>query len=181
MTTTEEPPAVGLVRDFANTLDVEDGTDAIGTRAQLTRWLHEHELLARRTLSTDDDVELAGLLRAGLRQALAAHHDDEPVLSPTLTAAADRLPLRMDWTGPVPSLAPVEGGVRGALSRILAAVNEAVRDGAWDRIKLCPDDTCQWAFYDATKNRSKSWCGTGCGNKAKTRSYRARQKTGTDH
>lgn len=176
--TAKELTAVELLRDFANTVDVEDQTDAISTRAQLTRWLHEHQLLARRTPSTDDDLELARLLRAGLREALAAHHDGEPVVSPALTTAAERLPLRMDWSAPGPRLAPVDGGVPGALGRILAAVNDAVADGAWDRLKLCPDDTCQWAFYDATKNRSKSWCGAGCGNKAKTRSYRARQKTG---
>ena len=176
--TTHESCAATLIRDFANTVDVDEGTDAITTRAQLTRWLHERELLARRTPSSEDDLELARVLRAGLRDALTAHHGAVPVTSPALTTAADRLPLRMDWTGPRPRLAAVDGGVRGALGQILAAVNDTVADGSWERIKLCPDDACQWAFYDATKNRSKSWCGTGCGNKAKTRSYRARRKTG---
>ncbi|HTE72674.1 MAG TPA: CGNR zinc finger domain-containing protein [Actinomycetes bacterium] len=29
---------------------------------------------------------------------------------------------------------------------------------------------------DQTKNRSRAWCEWGCGNKAKTRAYRARKK-----
>jgi len=30
--------------------------------------------------------------------------------------------------------------------------------------------------FDTTKNRSRAWCEWGCGNKAKTRNYRARKK-----
>ncbi|HET6627068.1 MAG TPA: CGNR zinc finger domain-containing protein [Nocardioidaceae bacterium] len=173
-----EAPHVELIRSFANTLDVEDATDAIATRRELTRWLHEHELLARRTPSTDEDLDLARRLRTGLREAMAAHHDDRPVASSELDRAAAELALRLSWGAEGPRLEPVDPGVRGALARILVAVNQAVIDDDWERLKVCPDDTCQWAFYDATKNRSKSWCGTTCGNKAKTRSYRQRQRTG---
>ena len=171
-------PHVELIRSFANTLDVEEGTDSLATRRELTRWLHEHELLVRRTPSTDDDLDLALRLRNGIREAMAAHHDDEPVESGDLRAATAELPLRMDCCGDGPRLEPVDTGVRGALARILVAVNQAVIGDEWKRLKVCPDDTCRWAFYDATKNRSKSWCGPGCGNKAKTRSYRRRQKAG---
>lgn len=172
------PPHVELIRSFANTLDVEDATDDISTRGELTRWLYEHDLLARRTPSSDDDLELARKLRTGIRDAMSAHHGDHPVESDDLGAATAQLPLQMDCCGDGPHLEPVDIGVRGALARVLVAVNQAVIGDEWKRLKVCPDDTCQWAFYDATKNRSKSWCGTGCGNKAKTRSYRQRQKTG---
>lgn len=172
------PAHVELIQSFANTLDVDDATDSFTTRNELTRWLYENELLARRTPSTDDDLALALRLRSGIRDAMAAHHGDLPVESADLTAATARLPLRMDCCGDGPHLEPVDKGVRGALARILIAVNQAVIGDDWRRLKVCPDDTCQWAFYDATKNRSKSWCGPGCGNKAKTRRYRQRQKAG---
>jgi predicted RNA-binding Zn ribbon-like protein len=172
------PAYVELLRAFANTLDVEEATDSIATRAQLTRWLHERGLLARRTPSTADDLDLAHRLRTGVRDAMTAHHCNHPVESADLTAATARLPLRMDCCGDGPRLEPVDGGVRGALARILVAVNESVIDDDWQRLKVCPNDTCQWAFYDGTKNRSKSWCGPDCGNKAKTRRYRQRQKAG---
>jgi len=172
------PVHVDLIRSFANTLDVDDATDSISTRSELTRWLFEHDLLARRTPSSDDDLALARKLRTGIRDALTAHHGDGPVRSADLTEATAQLPLRMDCCGDGPHLEPVDAGVRGALARILVAVNQAVIGNEWKRLKVCPDDTCQWAFYDATKNQSKSWCGTGCGNKAKTRSYRQRQRVG---
>jgi predicted RNA-binding Zn ribbon-like protein len=40
----------------------------------------------------------------------------------------------------------------------------------------CAADYCAWAFFDATKNRSRAWCEWGCGNRVKTRNYRARRK-----
>jgi predicted RNA-binding Zn ribbon-like protein len=67
-------------------------------------------------------------------------------------------------------------GVRGALSQLLVAANRATGDGTWARVKICAADDCAWAFFDATKNRSRAWCEWGCGNRVKTRNYRARRK-----
>jgi predicted RNA-binding Zn ribbon-like protein len=62
---------------------------------------------------------------------------------------------------------------------LLAIVAEAQADGSWERMKACPWETCRWAFYDHSKNRSRTWCEWGCGNKVKTRNYRARQRRST--
>lgn len=175
---TATPTHVELIRSFANTLDIDEAIDSLATRSDLTRWLYAQRLLARRTPSSHDDLRLARQLRTGIREAMSAHHGDDPVESADLRAATKQLPLRMDCCGDGPNLEPVDTGVRGALARILVAVNQAVIGGDWSRMKVCPDDTCQWAFYDPTKNRSKSWCSNGCGNKAKTQSYRQRQKLG---
>ena len=67
-------------------------------------------------------------------------------------------------------------GIRGALSRVLIAVNSSVADNTWRRLKICSADECRWAYFDTTKNQSRAWCEWGCGNKAKTRNYRARKK-----
>jgi predicted RNA-binding Zn ribbon-like protein len=75
--------------------------------------------------------------------------------------------------GDTPALVPVEGGVRGGLALIAAAVTAV----SWDRIKVCTEITCQWAFIDSSKNRSRSWCSMRvCGNRTKTRAYRARKQ-----
>jgi predicted RNA-binding Zn ribbon-like protein len=48
-------------------------------------------------------------------------------------------------------------------------------EGTWSRLKACLADTCQWAFYDQSKNRSAHWCSMAvCGNRAKARAYRNR-------
>ena len=178
------PPHVELLIAFTNSEDHELDTDDLTTRPQLTQWLFDHGLLERRVAATDGDLALARQLRAGLRDALVANHDGSLDYSALDTAAA-QLPLRLSGSligaqegqlGLQPGLRPVQDGIRGALARVLIAVNSAVADDTWRRLKICSADDCLWAFYDTTKNRSRAWCEWGCGNKAKTRNYRARKK-----
>ncbi|MCG3040358.1 CGNR zinc finger domain-containing protein [Streptomyces sp. S1A] len=68
-------------------------------------------------------------------------------------------------------------GVTGALGRCLAIAGRAAFDGTWRRLKVCPSEGCQWAFYDHSKNRSGTWCQMAeCGNRAKVNAYRARHR-----
>jgi predicted RNA-binding Zn ribbon-like protein len=63
------------------------------------------------------------------------------------------------------------------LGQIAAAAVWLVHDGRWDRAKICTAGDCRWAFYDRSKNRSRHWCSMGvCGNRAKSRSFRQRQR-----
>ena len=178
-------PAELLVA-FANSEDHEEETDDLTTTAELTTWLAGHGLLGRRVRATQEDLELARDLRAAVHAAMVANHDRSVRLpaaasssgapGPALDDVAAVLPLRLVAGADGPGLAPVQGGVRGALSLVLVAVNETVADGTWDRLKICSADDCRWAYLDQTKNRSRAWCEWGCGNKAKTRAYRARKK-----
>ncbi len=46
------------------------------------------------------------------------------------------------------------------------------------RLHSCPGEECGWHFEDATRNRSRQWCDMGdCGNVAKVRRFRTRQRT----
>jgi len=54
----------------------------------------------------------------------------------------------------------------------------AKEEGIWSRLKVCPNEACQWAFYDRSRNRSGRWCMMEvCGNRMKARSFRQRQST----
>ena len=181
-----DPPAELLVA-FANSEDHEEGTDDLTTTAELSSWLVGHGLLGRRVRATPEDLQLARELRAAVHTAMVANHDRSVGLAadarsssgtpgPTLDDVAAALPLRLVLDADGPGLVPVHGGVRGALSRLLVAVNQAVTAGTWDRLKICSADDCRWAYLDQTKNRSRAWCEWGCGNKAKTRAYRARKR-----
>ncbi len=47
------------------------------------------------------------------------------------------------------------------------------------RLKLCDADDCGWLFVDGSRNRSRRWCDmSDCGNRAKARRYRERQREG---
>ncbi|MET9021284.1 CGNR zinc finger domain-containing protein [Actinopolymorpha sp. NPDC004070] len=193
------PPPAELLTAFVNTYDVDLAEpERLPDPAALTAWLRSQALLAAEgapppaspaatastaataspVAATDDDLALARVLRAGLRQAMRQHHDgDLTAVVPELDRAAARLPLRVTFTGTAPALVPAGRGVPAALAALVAAVATAQAEGSWQRLKLCAAPDCEWAFLDSSKNRSRHWCSMGsCGNRQKTRAYRARQK-----
>ena len=168
--------AAELIREFVNTRNVEQETDELSSPKALGDWLSRHGLLAGRTAVDEEDRELAVALREALRETLLTHHgsEGEPA-APDLERLAGLLPLRLTFPPGGPRLEPTAPGVRGALAGLVAAVYEAVADGSWSRLKACPAENCTWAFYDASKNRSRTWCSMEvCGNRAKTRTFRTR-------
>lgn len=180
-TSTTPPAGAELLCAYANTLDVDvdaDPSEALPDAAALTLWLRERGLLHGDEPADDGDLGLAITLRSGLREAMMLHHEGNhtsPV--PNLEAAATELPLQVTFDGTRPRLAPVLGGVRGGLAWLLVAIAESQAEGTWVRLKLCIAEDCLLAFYDASKNHSRRWCSMGeCGNRQKTRNYRARQR-----
>jgi predicted RNA-binding Zn ribbon-like protein len=82
--------------------------------------------------------------------------------------------------GDDPALESAAGGVDGALAGLLAIVAESVAGGSWERLKACPREDCEWAFFDRSKNRSGRWCRMEeCGNLAKARAFRERRRHGS--
>lgn len=55
---------------------------------------------------------------------------------------------------------------------------ELLENGPLDRIKECPPpEGCGWLYLDNSKNRSRQWCSMKtCGNTAKVRRFRQRQR-----
>jgi predicted RNA-binding Zn ribbon-like protein len=136
--------ALEMIRDFVNTADLEEGREDLADPA--ARELRE----AIRTL-----------LRAN--NGLAA---DVAGASRVLSRSARAADLRVGFTG-------------GALvfestDRILAALAQAMADESWPRLKACASDTCQFAFIDSARNRSRKWCDMAvCGNRQKARRFRS--------
>ncbi|GAA0399693.1 hypothetical protein Acor_22120 [Acrocarpospora corrugata] len=167
-----------LLRDFVNTYDVEGGMDELASPAELTGWLRERGLVGQEDRAVDRDLAVAVRLREGLRVTLRHHHDGDLSTTPAgLTAALAALPLHVTLVQGVPGLAPSLSGAPGGLARIAALISASHADGSWPRLKVCVEGTCQWAFLDSSKNRSRSWCSMRvCGNRTKTRTYRARRQ-----
>lgn len=176
------PGRLECVRAFVNTRDVDDETDALSRPRELVAWLVDHELLdGDGVAATAADVRRAARLREALRAHLRAHHGEplEPGAAETLDAAARRARLTVRFRAlDETALEPRAGGVDGALGRLLAIVASAIDDGTWPRLKVCPADDCQWAFYDRSRNRSATWCDMRvCGNRAKVRGFRERTRS----
>jgi predicted RNA-binding Zn ribbon-like protein len=71
-----------------------------------------------------------------------------------------------------------EAPADAALGPVAWKASELLELGDTDRLKICPSDNCGWLFIDTSKNRSRTWCSMrACGNAAKVRRFRARQKS----
>lgn len=170
------PGELELVRQFVNTADLEAGTDELASPAELRAWL-----AAR--FSDSGEVDVAGLRRAlALREAvrgLALANGGGPTypldLATLNRAAAEcRLQPRFGRGGSV-RLEPGVEGLDGSLGRLVAIVYEAMATGTWDRFKVCGRHSCRWAYWDGSRNQSRTWCSMAtCGNRAKAQRFRAR-------
>jgi predicted RNA-binding Zn ribbon-like protein len=178
MASNPAPGDLERVRRFVNTFDGEGPVEELDSPAALRTWLADHDLLEPGARVTTRDLEHAHAVREALRAVLVSHHGEPlaPAVPAYLDDAARRagVGLRFGPDGQV-RVAPTAAGVDGALGQLLAIVHEAERDGKWARLKVCPADDCQVAFYDNSRNHSAVWCDMAvCGNRAKVREYRAR-------
>jgi predicted RNA-binding Zn ribbon-like protein len=142
-----------------------NSTDLENEREWLPDWLGERGLAA-------DEFERARALREALRGLVLANNGVRLRAEQldTLNAAAKRVHAQVG-----------EGGELGfasdgdALDDVVAVALGAMVDGSWSRLKACRN--CRWCFYDESPNRSARWCSMQlCGNRKKTREYRARRR-----
>ncbi|OLF15808.1 CGNR zinc finger domain-containing protein [Actinophytocola xanthii] len=146
---------VTLVLDFLNTVDVEAGTDVIEDPVRWAGWLAERDL-------APGEVEPAAV-RATLRAAAG---------DPTAAAAPVTAPVLVTVTEGTPKVE-----ARDVVGAVLAAASRLAVLGSWDRVKICPADDCRWAFYDRSRNHSRTWCSMQvCGNREKARAWRERTR-----
>lgn len=63
--------------------------------------------------------------------------------------------------------------VRMAVETAMAMV-DVVRTDEMSRLGVCADDDCEGVVLDLSRNRSRIFCSTTCGNRAAVAAYRAR-------
>ncbi len=173
--------AADLLVEFVNTLDIEEETDSIADPRRLEGWIAEKTGDHAGDLD-GEDVARVRSLRESLRALLRGNNGekaDAEALVP-LREAAERARLRTAFSpdGTL-DLSPARSGLSGFEARLLLAIERLQSHGAWPRLKACTDEECQWAFYDTTRNHSRTWCSMDvCGNREKTRRYRERKGAG---
>ena len=170
------PRAVGLVQDFLNTTDIESETDLVATPAALTEWLRGKGLLGDGARVPRAEHARVLVLRERLRDALeaATHGASTNSAYARLDEIAADVPLRVRF-GAATRLEPAQRRAAQAIGPILATLYDAQGDEALERLKVCRNEGCRWAFYDTSRNRSGVWCSMAiCGNRQKGQVYRSR-------
>ncbi|NYI82353.1 hypothetical protein HNR68_000983 [Saccharopolyspora hordei] len=151
---------IELVLAFLNTCDAEKGTETLDDHDQWQQWCTD------RGFEAVPAVEAAREIRDSMRNAVS--YGARP---PELATTA--WPVQVRLRRGIPVLTGVD-----ALGTVLVAATRLVHTGHWDRIKICPAEGCLWAFYDRSRNRSRTWCSMRvCGNREKARSWRERHTT----
>jgi predicted RNA-binding Zn ribbon-like protein len=180
-THTQSDEDIELVSSFINTLEKNTGRpdeESLDSPETLRSWMNAHGIPPGNELRAED-VTRAIEFREAMRLLLLANNGGE--LDGTalrrLRDAAEQGLIRVEVHEDGRALArPAERGVSALFARLLAAVADSQCAGTWDRLKACAAEDCQWAFYDTSRNRSRTWCSMEvCGNRAKTRAYRARR------
>ena len=179
MTDRPAPGELELIEQLVNTADLEEGTDAIASPDALAAWLRSVGLAGRADVFEEADVARVVAFREALRRLLLSHHggdvDARAVAELDAVARDVGLVVGFGADGSV-AVAPAGRGIDAVLGRLLAVIARASAEGTWERLKACPADDCHWAFYDHSRNHSRTWCDMKvCGNRAKARSYRSRR------
>jgi predicted RNA-binding Zn ribbon-like protein len=155
------PGELEALRRFVNTRDLELGTDVIA------EWLGDAD---------PGGLRRAVELREAFRALLLANATGDPppaAARAVLEEAGRRAILRADG-----DLRLAPAGPDARLAQLLAIAVVAQADGTWRRLKACPGEACQWALYDRTRSRTRTWCAAAkCGARTRSREYRRRQRT----
>lgn len=125
----------------------------------------------------DDELEAVRTLRPRLRSLWSGDEDQVVELVNGLLREFNALPqlVRHDsWDYHIhatPREAPLSA--RMAVEAAMAFV-DLVRSKELSRLRVCASPDCDNVLVDLSKNRSRRFCESGCGNRAAVAAYRAR-------
>ena len=185
------PPPLLLVQAFVNTIGM--GADMLAHAEQAHAWLTDAGLIdaafsaGPASPAFAADLRLAREARASI-QALITGTSDGGQLTQDELRPLDMVGqhaqarLQVAPAGLVGlQVASPAGRVAGGLLGLLLIIRDAQADGSWDRLKLCGNPDCRWAFYDRSHSRRGAWCNMAtCGNRLKNRNLRARRASSAD-
>ena len=150
--------------------------DTLTTVAELDEFLGRWQYSGRRE-RTLAELEAVRAVRPRLRELLTADRDhavelvngmlEEVSLRPQLVRhdEYDWHLHAVDYQDPLAERMLVE---------TVMAMIDVIRVDEMSRLAVCADDTCEGVVLDLSRNRSRRYCSTACGNRNAVAAYRAR-------
>ena len=151
--------------------------DTLDTVEALDEFYAEFEYTGRRD---GDDAELAAVraLRPALRELLTSDRDHAVELVNEMLAEARALPqlVRHDrWDWHLHAVEPEAPLATRIIVETAMAMVDVIRADELSRLGVCADAGCEGIVLDLSRNRSRRFCSTACGNRNAVAAYRARQ------
>ena len=184
------PDELANLYDFANSLDVRHFThhgaqhmqsDEVEGPRELGAWMSQRGLLLSGTRITPAMFDTALQLRASVRTYLEIDPAERRRAGDavrSLNKAMRLFPLVAEARNDgVMALRAGGDDALAGLSVVIAEMYDGSVRGTLDRLKMCAAEECRRVFFDRSKPATRRWCMSAlCGNRTKTRAYRARQR-----
>jgi predicted RNA-binding Zn ribbon-like protein len=179
--------------DFLNTLhpghgrtDDQHQTDEhLVVPADAAMWFLEQELIHPDAgiRLTDTDLARIKRVRSALREVVDSvvqgRKPEADAVHLVNAVLESRRPTRLELDGSALRIGHrhADTPVDDALALIAEAIIEELATGRPERLRVCANDRCRWAFFDSSPTGRRRWCDMrSCGNQAKAARYRARLK-----
>ncbi len=128
---------------------------------------------------SEAELDAIRRIRPRLRSLLTADRDEAVVIVNDMLTHAKALPQLVrhgdyDWhLHAVDDEQPL--ATRIVVETAMAMI-DVIRTDEMSRLGVCADDDCNGIVLDLSRNRSRRFCSTTCGNRNAVAAYRARQR-----
>jgi predicted RNA-binding Zn ribbon-like protein len=129
--------------------------------------------------ATEAELDAVRRLRPALRALLIAERDEAAEIVNGMLAQAKALPQlqRHDhWDWHVHAVDPSRPLEERVVVETAMAMVDVIRADEMSRLDRCAADDCDDVVLDLSRNRSRRYCSTTCGNREAVAAYRARQR-----
>jgi len=153
--------------------------DTLASVEDLQEFFDKHHYTGRHDAS-EDELTQVHALRERLQQLFRAERTDAVEMVNAMLAESQALPQLVrhapyDWhVHAVPADADL--ATRIQVETAMAMI-DVIRTDELSRLGRCADDDCDGIVLDLSRNRSKRFCSTTCGNRNAVAAYRARQSS----
>ncbi|MGZ8750374.1 MAG: CGNR zinc finger domain-containing protein [Pseudonocardia sp.] len=158
-------------------VNTQDDPDELDTVEDLDALYDRFEYTGRRD-GNRAELDAVRRLRPVLRELLSSDRDRAVELVNAMLTDARALPqlVRHDhWDWHLHAVEPDAPLATRITVETAMAMIDVIRADELSRLGLCADDDCDGIVLDLSRNRSKRFCSTTCGNRNAVAAYRARQ------
>lgn len=156
--------------------------DTLDTVEALEMFLDDFQYTGRRD-GDPAELEAVRRIRPQLRALLTAERDRAVELVNDMLRTARAVPQLRRHGGYDWHIHAVDDDA-SLRDRIIVetamAMIDVVRADEMSRLGVCADDDCEGLVLDLSRNRSRKFCSTACGNRNAVAAYRARQADAAD-
>ncbi len=151
--------------------------DTLTSVADLTEFVTRREYTGQVTGDADELAQVRAI-RPRLAQLLSSERDAAVGLVNAILTESAAVPQLVrhaptDWH--IHAVDPQAPLARRILVETAMAMIDVIRADETSRLSVCEDADCQGIVLDLTRNRSRRYCSTTCGNRNAAAAYRARQ------